>query len=80
VWEVPLSDLDLGQEEIEAVVLELRQTVKVAGVTASYHKAVARPSWKSVAVALKAPQELIDEHTKVGKPTVRIKMVDDGGK
>ena len=67
-------------EEIEAVVLELGQTVEVAGVTASYTKAVARPSWKSVAMTFKPSRRLISEHTKVGKPSVRIKVVDDGGK
>lgn len=64
-------------EEIEAIVLELGQTVEVAGVTASYHKGIARPSWKAVAMTFEPGQELIDEHTKVGKPKVRIKVKGD---
>lgn len=65
-------------KDIEAIVLELGQTVEVAGVTASYTKGVARPSWKAVAMTFEPGRELIDEHTKVGKPSVRIEMT--GGK
>lgn len=70
-----LSMADFGKD-IEAVVLELGQTVEVAGVTAKYTKGIARPSWKSVAMTFEPSRELIDEHTKVGKPSVRIKIAE----
>ena len=70
------TDMAEAGREIEAVALELGQTVEVAGVTASYTKGVARPSWKAVAMTFEPGRELIDEHTKVGKPSVRIKMTE----
>lgn len=70
-------DMAEAGREIEAVVLELGQTVEIAGVTASYRKGVARLSWKAVAMTFEPSRELIDEHTKVGKPSVRIKMMEE---
>jgi len=67
--------------EAEAVivdaVLPLAESVTLYGVYARYTKARPSRSWKSVAVAMKAPQELIDEHTTWAKPSVKVTIAKE---
>jgi len=67
---------EAGDRIIEAV-LPLRESVTLCGIYARYTKGRSSTSWKSVATVMKAPQELVDEHTTVGKPSVSVAIVKE---
>ncbi len=63
------------EAEIVEVILVQRESLTLHGVYARYARGRVSRSWKSIATDMQAPQELIDEHTKVGKPSVSVKVV-----
>lgn len=63
-----------AEAEIARVVLAQEKSVTLFGVYARYTRGRRSTSWKSVATAMKAPQKLVDEHTRVGKPSVSVSV------
>jgi len=58
-------------------VLAQKGSVTLFGIYARYTKGGRSTSWKSIAVAMKAPPKLIGEHTKVEKPSVSVAIVKE---
>jgi len=84
-----IADLQDSLEEIEApyrdriadakdaitnLVLEEGQSIARHGVRATYKNGRRITSWKSVASELSPSQDLIDQFTTVGKPSVKVKL------
>lgn len=76
--EAPYREKMAGAETaIVDAVLARKGSVTLFGVYARYTKGRKSTSWKSVAVAMKAPPKLIGEHTKVGKPSVSVAIAKE---
>ena len=59
---------------IVSLVIEWGSTIVRDGIRATFKKGRKSTSWKSIAMALKPPQELIMEFTKTGKPSVSVSV------
>ena len=66
-----------AEEGIKETVLDQQRTVALHGVEATYTKPRKTVKWKAVAQEYSPPDELIEEHTTVGHPSVRIKVQDN---
>jgi hypothetical protein len=73
------SRLSEYESAIKGHVIELGESIKQGHLNCVYYKPRRSTSWKSVAEELDPPQELIEEHTKIGNPSVRIKWDMNGG-
>lgn len=65
--------MEAAEKKIKEAVLEQGNSVTLHDVEAKYTKGRRSTSWKNVAVACDPPQELIDEHTKTGNPSVSVR-------
>ena len=63
-----------AEEGIKETVLDQQRTMVLNGIEATYSKPRKSTSWKGVAMTFDPPAELIEEHSKVGNPSVRIKV------
>ncbi len=66
--------MDEAKITIVSLVMEWGSTVVRDGVRATFKKGRKSPSWKSIAMSLKPPQELIMQFTKTGKPSVSVSI------
>ena len=66
--------LAAAEEGIKETVLDQQRTMVLNGIEATYSKPRKSTSWKGVAMTFDPPVELIEEHSKVGNPSVRIKV------
>ncbi len=69
------SRLLKAADAIRAAVLEHNRSITSNGVTGKPVKGRTSTSWKKVAVAAGADPLLIEEHTKVGPPKVKIEVL-----
>ena len=67
-----------AEEGIKETVLDQQRTMVLHGIEATYSKPRKSTSWKGVAMTFDPPTELIEEHSTVGNPSVRIKVQDLG--
>ena len=75
ILEAPYRDRLLqASKSITSFVIGEGKSITRDGVIATYNKGRTSTSWKSVAVAANAPQEVIDQFTKIGNPSVSVKM------
>lgn len=71
-----LERIQQAEEGIKETVLDQQRTMVLHGIEATYSKPRKSTSWKGVAMTFDPPDELIEEHSKVGNPSVRIKVQD----
>ena len=69
-----LGRIVIAEEGIKESVLDQQRTMVLHGIEATYMKPRKSTSWKGVAMTYDPPAELIEEHSKVGHPSVRIKV------
>ena len=69
-----LERMKTAEEGIKETVLDQQRTMVLNGIEATYSKPRKSTSWKVVAMTFDPPVELIEEHSKVGSPSVRIKV------
>ena len=69
-----LDRIKAAADGIKETVLDRQQTMVLHGVEATYTKPRTSVSWKGVAMSFEPPNELIEEHSKVGHPSVKIKV------
>ena len=69
-----LERIQQAEEGIRETVLDQQRTMVLNGIEATYSKPRKSTSWKGVAMTFDPPVELIEEHSKVGNPSVRIKV------
>ena len=69
-----LDRMKCAEEGIRETVLDQQRTVVLNGVEATYTKPRKSTSWKGVAMSYDPPSELIEEHSTIGSPSVRIKI------
>jgi hypothetical protein len=75
--EAPYRDrLRKAEEGIHAVTLDQQRTIILHNIEAKYSKPRKSTSWKGVAMSFNPSDELIEEHSKVGSPSVSIKVHD----
>jgi len=67
--------MDEAEEKIKEAVLKQENSVTLHNVYAKFTKGRLSTSWKEVAVACNAPQEIIDANTKQGKPFVYVSVL-----
>ena len=73
--ETPYTErITAAEEGIKETVLDQQRTMVLHGIEATYSKPRKSTSWKGVAMTFDPPVELIEEHSKVGNPSVRIKV------
>ena len=66
-----------AEEKIKEAVLNQGASVTLHDVYAKFTKGRTSTSWKKVAVACDAPQEIIDANTKLGKPSVTVSVLEE---
>jgi len=66
-----------AREKIVGAVLLGKKSVTLFGIYARFSKGSPSRSWKSIAMTFKPSEELIGEHTKPGKPSVKVTVVED---
>ena len=64
-----------AEEEIKRAVLEQQKSVTLFNVVASFSKGRKSTSWMKVAQELNPPESLVLQHTKIGQPSVSIKVL-----
>ena len=69
-----LDRMKAAADGIKETVLDRQQTMVLHGVEATYTKPRTSVSWKGVAQSFSPSNELIEEHSKVGHPGVKIKV------
>lgn len=69
--------MEEAADYIKEVVLKQGKSVTLHDVYARYTKGRLSTAWKKVAVACKAPQDIIDKHTKQGNPSVRVSILEE---
>lgn len=69
-----LLRLTAAEDGIKETVLDQQRTMVLHGVEASFTKPRRSTSWKGVAMSYSPSDELIEEHSKVGHPSVKIKV------
>ena len=63
-----------AEEGIRETVLDQQRTMVLNGVEAIYTKPRKSTSWKGVAMSYDPPSELIEEHSTIGNPSVRVQI------
>lgn len=69
-----LDRIKVAEEGIKETVLDQQRTMILHGVEAIFSKPRKSTSWKGIAMAFAPSDELIEEHSKVGHPSVKIKL------
>ena len=69
--------MDEAEKAIKDAVLKQENNVTLHDVYAKFTKGRLSTSWKKVAVACDAPQEIIDANTKQGKPSVSVSVLEE---
>ena len=64
-------------KQIEAAILELGESRKIAGVTATYYQPSSTTDYEGIAKWANAPKELIDRHSKETVTVSWKSVVDD---
>lgn len=70
-----LEAAEAAAEIIHSYVIGVAESTEMHGVAARYKAGKRTPRWKEVAMALSPPQELIDQFTTTGEPSVTISLV-----
>lgn len=65
-----------AEEGIHAITLDQQRTILLHNIEAQYIKPRKSTSWKNVAMHFEPSNELIEEHSKVGSPSVKITVHD----
>lgn len=74
-FEKPYLDrMKAAEEGIKETVLDQQRTMVLHGVEAIFTKPRKSTSWKGVALTFDPSSELIEEHSKTGHPSVKIKV------
>lgn len=75
VTEAPYLDrINAAADGIKETVLDQQRTMVLHGVEATFTKPRKSTSWKGVAMSYDPSDELIEEHSKTGHPSVKIKV------
>ncbi len=69
-----LDRLNQASDGISETVLDQQRTMVLHGVEAAFSKPRKSTSWKGVAMTFGPSDELIEEHSTVGSPSVNIKL------
>lgn len=72
-----LGRIIAAEAGIKETVLDQQRTMVLHGVEAIFTKPRKSTSWKMIAMTFDPSDELIEEHSKVGHPSVRIKVQDE---
>lgn len=71
-----LDRMKAAEEGIKETVLDQQRTMVLHGVEATFTKPRKSTSWKGIALTFAPSDELIEEHSKTGHPSVKIKVQD----
>lgn len=63
-----------AEEGIHVITIDQQRTVVLHGIEAMYVKPRKSTKWKAVALTFEPAPELIEEHSTVGSPSVRISV------
>ena len=74
IQEPYLDRISAAADGIKETVLDRQQTMVLHGVEAIFTKPRRSTSWKMIAMTFSPSDELIEEHSKIGHPSVRIKV------
>lgn len=64
--------IEKAREGVMQITLDQQRTVVMHGIEAMYVKPRKSTKWKEVAMTFKPSNELVEEHSTVGSPSVRI--------
>lgn len=66
--------MEAAADGIKETVLDQQRTMVLHGVEATFSKPRKSTSWKGIAMTFALTDELIEEHSKTGHPSVKIKV------